>query len=200
MDKWDKFLTQLSILVVVAIVLYIFTQTYRTEANYVKSNLNNKEYFVQNLDNKENAANLLSIVDNNITIFKTYLSQNADKYPEYKPYIKQFTTRVTHLVLYENKPGSKYTSFTVNKGEEMALCLRSKNGQLHDINLIMYVVLHEMSHIACPEVDHTELFKKIFKFFIIVAVQLNIYQNVNYQLDPVEYCGMVINENLVKNH
>jgi hypothetical protein len=187
------------ILVLVASVLYIFTRTNQNEATYVKSPLNNKEYFVQNIDEKENAAYLLSVVETNIKTFKTYLGQNMNTYPEYKPYIKQFCDRVKNLVLYENKPGSKYTSYTINKGEEMALCLRSKNGQLHDPNLIMYVVLHELSHIACPEIDHTELFKKIFKFFITVAVQLGIYQNVNYQLDPVEYCGMTINENLVKN-
>lgn len=192
-------LTQIFILVCIICIIGLFSRMHEREATYVKSDFDGKEYFVQNTDGREDAAHLLGMVNVKITILKNYLKENKAKYPEFEDYINQLYSHTNNLVLYENKPGSKYTSYTINKGEEMALCLRSKNGTLHDINLITYVVLHELAHIACPEIDHTELFKKIFKFFIEVAVQINIYTNVNYKLDPVEYCGMIINENLVKS-
>ena len=65
-------------------------------------------------------------------------------------------------VIKEGIDNPSYTSYTINKGQEMAVCLRSKNDKkIHDINEIMYVIIHEISHIACPELGHTKLFLKI---------------------------------------
>ena len=200
MSKLNNLLVQILILASIIILFSFFKKINKNEAVYVKSDLNNKKYFVQNNDEKYNCAYILSIIDIKITTLKKYLSENIDKYPDFAIYIKQFCSRVNRLVLYENKSGSKYTSYTINKGEEMVLCLRSKTtGNLHDVNLITYVVLHELSHIACPELNHTNLFKRIFKFFIEIVVKINIYKNINYAEEPMEYCGMTINENLVKN-
>ena len=171
----------------------------KTKAIYITSSLNNRKYLVQNLENKEDATYILSVVHERIMLFKNYLANNINQYPYFSQYIKQFCGRIKNLDIYENTPNGKFTSFTVNKGEEIALCLRSKvTGELHDINLIMYVVLHELAHVACPEVDHTDLFKKIFIFFLEVAIFIKIYEKVNYQIDPHEYCGLPIRENLLK--
>lgn len=192
-------LLQIISVILILILLYYFNKSSKTEAVYVKSGFDNKEYLVQNLENKEEATYILSIIYKRIFIFRDYLNQNINNYPEYKEYIKQFCNRINKLVLLENAPDGKYTSYTVNKGEEIALCLRSKKtGQLHDINLVMYVVLHELAHVACPEVDHTELFKKIFVFFIKIAIILKIYKKEDYYHHPQEYCGLTINENLLK--
>lgn len=195
----NNLLNQIIILISIIVLFCLFRGVNQNEAIYVKSKLNQKEYFVQNTPDKEDSAHILSVIDVKITTLKKHLQENIGKYPEYKIYINQFVTKSKNLILYESKPGSKYTSYTINKGEEMVICLRSKNGKLHDINIITYVVLHELSHIACPEIDHTELFKRIFKFFIETAVTLGIYENINYNINPADYCGMVIRENLVKN-
>lgn len=190
---------QLLIITIIIIIIYFLGKASKTEAFYVVSSLNNKEYLVQNLEGKEEASYILSIIHNRIFIMRDYLKNNADTYKDFKPYIEQFVNRISNVSLYENPPDGSYTSYTVNKGDEIALCLRSKNTkELHDLNLIMYVVLHELSHVACPELDHTELFKKIFTFFLEIAIKLNIYKKVDYSIDPHEYCGMTINENLLK--
>ena len=100
--------------------------------------------------------------------------------------------------VYETEPGSQYTSYSVNKGEELVFCLRSKeDNSLHDINLMMYVALHEISHIACPEIGHTPLFKKIFAFFTEKANELNLYNIIDYAEEPKEYCGMILSSSIV---
>ncbi|XWV26111.1 putative metallopeptidase WLM domain protein [Tupanvirus soda lake] len=191
---------QILLVVLLIILIYYFDKLSKSEAIYVRSRLNNREYLVQNLENKEEATYMLSIIHKRIFILRDYLEKNIDKYPEFKEYIKQFCDRINGLVLLENAPDGKYTSYTVNKGDEIALCLRSrKNGELHDLNLIMYVVIHELAHVACPEIDHTELFKKIFIFFLNMAILLKIYKKIDYQKYPHEYCGLTINENLLKN-
>jgi hypothetical protein len=61
----------------------------------------------------------------------------------------------------------------------------------------MYVALHEMAHIACPEVGHGELFKKIFKFLTLEAINIGIYNKDDYSASPVEYCGMILSSTIV---
>ena len=100
--------------------------------------------------------------------------------------------------IYEADINSNSTSYSVNKGEELVFCLRSKrNKQMHNINLLMYVAIHEISHIACPEIGHTPLFKNIFSFFTNKAIELGLYKLHDYSLDPVEYCGMTLNSSIV---
>jgi len=165
----------------------------------VRSPLDNGEYLVQNLDQKEEATYILSLMHQKINMLREhFLTVKDSSYAPYQSYITQFCDRIKGIKLYENAPDGKYTSFTINKGDEMGLCLRSrKTGLLHDQNLITYVVLHELSHVACPEQDHTELFKKIFIFMIGTAAKMNIYVIQDYQLNPQEYCGMTLDEKLV---
>lgn len=189
----------IALLIAIVVLIFFLSKKTKSEASYVKSDITNKSYLVQNLPNKEEAAHILGIIDKRISILDDYLRENINKFPEYKPYIEQFNNRIKKVTLYENAPDGKYTSFTVDKGKEIALCLRSrKTGQIHDINLVMYVTLHELAHVACPETDHTELFKKIFIFLIKNSIDLNIYKHIDYETDPAEYCGLVIDEDLLK--
>lgn len=189
------------IAILFVILIYCFVQTFHYQTSYQKSAFDNKKYLVQNLENSDEASYILSIIHQRTLQLKDYFDQNPEKYPEFEPYIKQFTEKIGQTIFEENPINGKYTSYTINKGYKIAICLRSKKtGQLHDINLIMYVVLHELAHVACPEEHHTELFKKIFIFFLQVAVELKIYDAINYQLNPQEYCGLTINENLLKDY
>jgi hypothetical protein len=61
----------------------------------------------------------------------------------------------------------------------------------------MYVALHEISHVACPEVGHTELFKKIFHFITKIAINMGIYKKIDFAKNPVEYCGLTVSESIV---
>jgi predicted metal-dependent hydrolase len=131
---------------------------------------------------------------------KDYLYENIDKFPEMKEYIKQLYLNLNkdRTLIYENDPKSDLTSFSVNKGEEIALCLKSKKtGSLHQINLLMYVTIHEMAHVACPEIGHGELFKKIFKFLCEQSIKIGIYKYDDYQNNPIEYCGMMLSSSII---
>lgn len=67
-------------------------------------------------------------------------------------------------------------SYTINK-EEIYLCLKDENDNYYDENMLIYVLLHEISHSVCNEIGHTEKFNKIFHAFIKKAVELQIYDN-----------------------
>lgn len=193
------------IVIVIAILIFLAYRAFDTQEPFDRSNLvqvystiDGKRYLVQNLPDRQEAANIMAIVQERINILRNYLANNINYYPSFRLYILQFLNKIGSTILIENPPDGKHTSFTVNKGDVISLCLRQSQTQdLHDINLIMYVVLHELAHVACPEFNHTPLFQRIFTFFIIIAIQLGIYERDNYEQIPRQYCGMTIDENLL---
>jgi predicted metal-dependent hydrolase len=189
-------------LIISIIVIFIYIFLFHNKKNVIlvtgKDNFN--KYLVYNDDKKKEAALLLENITDNMFKLSTYLYTNKDDFPEFDEYIKQLHRNLNkdRTLIYENDPNSKLTSFSVNKGEELAFCLKSKKtGKIHEYNLIMYVALHEMAHIACPEIGHGELFKKIFKFLTEQAIEIKIYNYDDYDAKPVEYCGMVLSSSIL---
>jgi len=169
------------------------------EVIYVRSSIDNRDYLVRDLPDKDEAANLLATTRKNIFILTNHLYENRDtKYKDNKENIEQLYSKIQNVIINESSEDSSYTSYSVNKGEQIVFCLRSKhNNEFHDINLIMYVVLHEMAHVGCKEYGHTPLFKKIFAFYTLVAINLGLYTKMDFNNDPTEYCGLMISESII---
>jgi hypothetical protein len=77
-------------------------------------------------------------------------------------------------------------SYTINK-KKIYLCLKDENGEYYDMNMLIYVAIHELSHVLCDEIGHTPKFHQIFQKNLEKAIQLGIY-------DPSKpiiqnYCG-----------
>jgi predicted metal-dependent hydrolase len=188
------------IISIIVIFIYIFLFHNKKNVVLITGKDNFTKYLVYDDDKKKESAVLLEQVTENMFKLKTYLYSNKNNFEEFKDYIKQLHRNLNkdRTLIYENDPKSDLTSFSVNKGEEIAFCLKSKKtGDIHDVNLIMYVALHEMAHIACPEIGHGELFKKIFKFLTEQAIELGIYKYDDYDSKPVEYCGMMLSSNII---
>lgn len=67
-------------------------------------------------------------------------------------------------------------SYTINK-EDIYLCLKDENNQYYHDNMLIYVLLHEISHSICDEVGHTEKFHILFNALTKKAVELGIYDD-----------------------
>ena len=187
------------LIAIIVVIIYLFLFHNKKNVVLIEGRDKNK-YLVYNDINKNDSALLLGDIINNMFKLRDYLYENINKYSEFEPYIKQLHKNLhkDRSLIYENDPTSKLTSFSVNKGEEIAFCLRSKkSNKLHQLNLIMYVALHEMAHIACPEIGHGDLFKKIFKFLTEVSIELNLYKLDDYENNPIEYCGMMLSSNIL---
>ena len=160
------------------------------------SNIDNEKYLVRDLTDKKQASDMLAKIKNNIIVLTDYLTNNIDKYPEYKEYINILNKRTKRLNIEENEDNA--TTSYLNDKKELIICLRSKrNDEIHDLNLVMYVVLHEMAHMACPEYGHTQLFKKIFAFLTNRAMEINLYKKINFEQKNTEYCGIFLTNSIV---
>lgn len=191
----------LFIIIIFFILYFIYNKLYKYDnLILVKSNIDGYSYWVRDKPNKQVAANTLAKIKINMQKLITYLQENKNKFPENMSYIKDLVSRTKVINIMETPADEKFTSYTVNKGEKIVFCLRSKVfDEIHDMNTLMYVVIHELGHVGCPEYGHTPLFKKIFKFLLEQSIEIDIYEPIDYRLYPQSYCGMVINEYLLSN-
>ena len=187
------------ILLIISIILYFNFE--KKGMVYTKSDIDNEYYLVRDVPNKQHASNMLARIKENIIKLSTYLYLNkSDKNNAvYSEYIDRLYSRAPNIILVESDADSIHTSYSVNKGEQIVFCLRSKNFDgMHTINLIMYVVLHEISHVACPIYDnHGPLFRKIFTFITNTAIFLKMYTKIPFYEEPTEYCGLTITDSIV---
>ncbi len=189
-------------LILIFLILYFVYINLYTDDNliYERATFDNDYYWVRNMSDKSQAANTLGLIKSNMNKLIDYLQQNMNQFPEQMSNIKDLIKRTRKIYIMETPKDEKFTSYTINKGEKIVFCLRSKVlHNIHDINTIEYVVLHELAHVMCPEYGHTPLFKEIFKFLLVQANKIGIYKITNYRRNPVDYCGMTINEYLLDN-
>jgi len=160
----------------------------------VKSERDGRLYHVQNLPDKEDAADKLAEVRANLD--KLMTKYRDDPATAADPRISVLLERYKPDNLCENDIKSSSTSYSENKGETIAVCLREKVEpyKLADTNTIMFVVLHEMAHLMTTTIGHNPEFWTNFKRILHDAVSVGVYTVVNYARTPVEYCGMTITD------
>lgn len=186
--------------VIIIIIIYICIN--KNNFVSIKGDNGNKQISVYNDKLTENKIKLLKKIIIKMYILKDYLVENkdTDDLKDYKVYINNLNTNFNkkRTLIYETDPTVDMTSYSVNKGEELSVCLTSKKtNELHRINLLMYVMIHEMAHFACPEIGHGSLFQYIFKKFTKVAIKIKIYDYDDYEANPVEYCGMFLDSSII---
>ena len=98
----------------------------------------------------------------------------------------------------ENNPISDVnTSYVEDKGKVFALCLREKlsgKNAIHNKNILEFVVMHEMAHMASDSIGHEEAeFWVNFKKLMIAAVEINIHTPIDYSKYPINYCSLEVN-------
>lgn len=112
--------------------------------------------------------------------------------------LSNYNSRDIHEISPRNTSG--VTSYTQDK-ETLILCLRKKElnskgeNDLHDINTIMFVVIHELSHMMNNKWGHKPDFWILFKFMLENAVECGIYSPVDYSAKPIRYCGLLLTYN-----
>jgi len=155
-----------------------------------------QHYEMQNLPNKEQAVQLMSGIRQSLT--KLYNHYKSEPALAADPPVRRFLERFRPDVFVENDMQSRDTSYSENKGQKIVVCLRDKTRApqypLIDQNTIMFVMLHEMAHLMTETIGHTQEFWTNFKRILGDAVQIGIYQPVNYASRPTPYCGMTITD------
>jgi hypothetical protein len=150
-----------------------------------------KTYRVQNLPDKQDAAERMAEIRSNLEKIIEHVKQYHED--PYKRLVEKFNPNV----LEENDLGAQSTSYSENKGEKIVICLRDKTTApfpLIELNTVMFVLTHEMAHLMTSSVGHTPEFWTNFRKLLQECIQIGVYTPVNYSKSPVQYCGMTISE------
>jgi len=183
------------ILILLALALGYIKKNYG-EVEYVESKIDNKKYLVLSLPDKQKAADTLALLNQDMLQLIDYL---VKKHPDNSA-VKRLKKNYDPNNVSEGSPYSGYTSYTVNKGQKLVLCIRQKNKSkklITDRNLLRYVIFHEAGHYASKTVGHNKEFWKNFKFIIKEAVEAGLYTKVNYKESPQPYCGITVSSSII---
>ena len=140
--------------------------------------------------NKQLAANYLSELSNKVSILVSYMKQNGLPSPEISDRLYK---RWSKCKLRETSSSDTSVAFTINKGHEMRICIRSGAGHFEDINTALFVILHELAHIMSVSYGHNDEFNSNFTYITHLASQLGLYVPENFEESPKRYCGLIIN-------
>ena len=184
----------ISILIIIAFGLLGYThyEHLSNEVMYVKSSIDSNEYLVRNLDNKEEAANILAKLRLKL---ETLCKIMKDKYPSDES-VTRMNERFNSDNITESGKSNQYTSYSVNKGEKIVFCIRQKdeNESLVDENTLTFVAIHELAHIMTKSVGHTPEFWSNFKRLLKMSVENDLYIKEDYNASPKEYCGIKVSD------
>lgn len=175
------------------VMLYVKDQY--NEVEYVVASTDGRSYLVRNLPDKQQAADLLASVNKDLQALIAHLVKT---YPQNQD-VQRLQRNYNPDSLSEGGDTANYTSYSVNKGEQIVFCLRSRDGKnrLVKKNVMMYVAVHELAHLMTKEVGHTQTFWDNFKFILQEAVKIGIYTKVDYAAKPVSYCGIRITSSVI---
>ena len=161
----------------------------------VRSTVDNQVYRVRDMPDKQQAADLVARVRQKINQLYGYCREKFPNKPQVKQWIQNFTPDPSRFL--EATPDAEHTSYSVNKGEKVHLCLRQREGHnesLVDENVMVFVSLHEMAHVITPSVGHGPDFWNNFAWLLKQAESLGIYKYQDFKARPVSYCGLHITD------
>ena len=176
------------ILILFGTIFYLsYLYNYYSKLTKIKSTFDSREYYVQDKDDALEAANLIGQIREKIITLIEHLKKS---YPKDER-TQRLSNNYRENSLKEGVSDPRYTSYSVNKGEEIVLCIRNKD-KLMDLNTMMFVVLHELSHLASESIGHTDEFWTNFRWILEESINIGVYQHQEFNKKPIEYCGMSI--------
>jgi hypothetical protein len=197
------FSIELLVLIVISILLYTIVNNDLAYSHenmvYVKSTIDNRDYYVKDKEDKQQAANNLSMIRHKLLKLIKYFKQN---YPDDER-VHRIFRKFKYNNIIENfpSPNNTLTSYSINKGDKMVFCLRQRNehNSLVDMNTLLFVSLHELAHVMTISIGHEQEFWDNFKFLLKHAIKTGLYKYEPYHHKSQKYCGTDITDTPYKH-
>lgn len=230
------------IIITLIVIIYKYFEAASYDVVMVKSQINGKEYLVRNMEDKQEAANLLgklaTKLENLVNVIKTngyegiyakYMKNDVQKENsggsnvkdlvegqeggssdtqllenkmkmKLKDDIERLVKNFNPDAFSETTPDSKYTSYSVNKGEKVVMCMRSKTDdeKLVKENIMTFVAIHELGHLMTKSIGHDPEFWNNMRLLLKIAIDNGIYKNIDFNKKPEPYCGITISDTPLK--
>jgi hypothetical protein len=182
------------VIIIMAVIVIFYIKKHYGEVEFVTSKVDERKYLVRKLNDKQQAADLLADISRDCQKLIAHLEKKFPSNPDVQRLVQNFDPNN----ISEGSSDSGYTSYSINKGEKIILCIRQKRtNELVDKNVLMYVTIHELAHLMTAEIGHTDTFWNNFKFILSEAVTIGLYKKQDYAKEPVKYCGIKITSSVI---
>lgn len=154
----------------------------------VVSPVNNKTYAVIRMGDYVAAADMLAALEDKA---RGFIAAASAKYPKdntIKRIQKFWTGTISEI------PQSDTIAYALDK-KDIFMCVRDNAGNIQKLDDLLFVLLHELSHIMNSSFGHDNSFWKQFKKTLEMANELGYLPYVNYDNYSVTVCGKTINAN-----
>ena len=187
-------LAYVMIFFILVISIYMYWDSDAFQLKCIVSTVDGNKYCVRDRSKLQDAADLLAKITDkskNLVEFMKEKHPNDDR-------VQRLISGFHPQKVMETLPTSEYTAYSENKGEKIAFCLNKKRkgeDQMIDEHTLMFVAIHELSHVCTKSIGHKTEFWDNFKFLLENAKEAGIHDPSDYKEKPTEYCGMKINDN-----
>jgi len=184
--------------------IYIYS-----DISYIKSDIDDRTYMIRRGHNKspiffKQSANTLAEINKRVEKLIEHLEYNFKNDNERNYFIRKLRKGYNPYMISEAEVDIRYTTYTVDK-KDMHICLRTRDKEenIYDINILMYVVIHELAHLCNysksgdPILGHGNEFLMIFKFLVEESLKCNVYKYEDYNLNPQSYCGLILSSQIL---
>lgn len=175
-------LREIVVLVTILAIAYLVT---KKQVTRVVSQVDGKSREVLDTINCRAAADMFATLETKV---RELLDRSETVVPGDKRFANIRTRWSGRLVEID---GTDNIAYSMDK-RDVSLCVRRKDGSVENYNDLMFVLLHELSHIANDTYGHDDTFWKTFKFVLEVADATGVYTFQDYGRDSVTVCGKVI--------
>lgn len=184
----------LAFTMIFVIILLFIIQSYEKFLEFKKSALLNMKIGIQ--ETHSNPDRAFKLLETNFSKVYKFINNLDSKYPDNED-IQRLVRRMDNVKIEESKDEEGTSSYTVNKGELMSICIRYKpdSNRFHDDNTMWFVLMHEIAHVMSVTEGHGEEFMKNFKFLLVESEKMNMYTPVDYSNNNITYCGVKVTNN-----
>lgn len=193
MDSLD-FYIYVIIFGILGLCAYIYFTSDDFQLKCIVSTVDGNKYCVREREKLQDAADMLANVNVKCKKLVDYMNEKHGSEDNVQRLVNGYNPKR----IMETLPTSEYTAFSENKGEKLAFCLnKQREGvtNMIDEHTLMFVALHELSHIATKSIGHKNEFWDNFKFLLQNAKECGVHDPEDYKKKPIEYCGMEIKDN-----
>lgn len=167
-------------LVLVAVAAYFLVQP-RTMVQ-VRSMITGKEYAVKRGPDSQRMADRLATLEMRLRRLLDGASASMPDDPRIAAIRRRWDGTLSEV------EADQEVAFSVDKSS-VHLCLRDQHGRLEDLNTSMFVLLHELAHVATQDYGHSAAFWANMRFLLELAERLGLYTYHDYASKTTTYCG-----------
>ena len=148
----------------------------------VRSNITGKQYVVKRAPDSQVMADRLALLEQRM---QRLLDGAASLMPD-DPRIAAIRRKWDGTL--SEVEAADEVAFSVDK-TSVHVCLRDGTGRIEDLNTSMFVLIHELAHVATEDYGHSTQFWANMKFLLELAEQLGVYRYENYDSAGTTFCG-----------